>query len=112
MGKFHIWFYIIIAVLIALAANSIATIWAGKESKFTIWLLALVLISPFVFITFGLVTSKIGLVVSSGTIDSLLTVSTILVGLFIFREWTNISVFQLTGLGFTVLGIILMHIHK
>lgn len=112
MSKLHIWIYIIIAVLIALAANSIATVWAGKDSKFTIWLLALVLISPLVFITFGLVTSKVGLVVSSGTIDSLLTVSTILVGLFIFREWSSISMYQLTGIGFTIVGIILMHIHK
>lgn len=112
MSKFHIWILIIIAVVVALAANSIATIWAGKESKFTLWLLALILISPLVFVTFGLVTSKIGLFVSAGTIDSLLTISTILVGLFVFREWSTISTYQLIGVGFTVAGVVLMHIHK
>lgn len=112
MGKFQIWLYIIGAIFIAVTANSISTIWAGKENKFTIWLLMLILISPFVFISFGLVTSKIGLALTSGTIDSLLTVSTILVGLFIFKEWGTLNLYQYSGMALAVLGIILMQFHK
>jgi multidrug transporter EmrE-like cation transporter len=112
MDRLHAWFYIIVAVLIALAANSISTIWAGKENKFTIWLLLLLIISPLVFITFGIATSKIGLVISSGTIDALLTISTILVGLFIFNEWNTLSIYQYIGVAFSVAGIILMQFHK
>src|SRR3989344_7075312 len=99
MSKFYIWFYIIIAVAIALLANSTSAIWAGKENKFTSpWFLALLVISPFVFITFGLVTSKLGLAISSATIDSLLTASTILVGLFLFGELNSLSWYQYTGM--------------
>ncbi|MEK7668997.1 MAG: hypothetical protein AAB350_00180 [Patescibacteria group bacterium] len=112
MGKFQIWFYVISAVLIALAANSISAIWASKENKLTIWLLLVVIISPFVFITFGLATTKLGLAVSSATVDSLLTISTILVGLFLFHEWSNVSLYQYFGMTLALLGIVLMQFHK
>lgn len=111
MSKLHIWSYIIIAVLVAVAANSVATVWAGKDSKFTIWLLFLLILSPLVFICFGLVTSKIGLAIGSGTIDSLLTVTTILVGLVVFREWGSLSMYQYIGVGLTIGGVVLMHIN-
>jgi len=113
MSKLQIWMYVIGAVIVAVLANSISTIWASKDSKFTsIWFVLLLIISPFVFITFGLVTSKLGLSVSSATIDSLLTITTILVGLFIFHEWSNFSMYQLTGILLTISGIGLMQFSK
>lgn len=113
MTKIEIWTYIIIAVLVALGANSISAIWASKASKFNVWLIALLIISPLVFITFGLVTKKLGLALTSGTIDSLLTVSTILVGLIFFKEWKTLSFYQYFGTFFAVLGIILIQFgHK
>ena len=112
MSKFQIWLYIISAVLIALAANSISAIWAGKENKFTLWLVALIIISPLVFISFGLVTSKLGLTVSAATVDALLVITTIIVGLFLFNEWSSISLYQYFGVAFALLGIILMQFHK
>ena len=85
MAFFRTWSYIIGAVLVALLANSISAVWAGKSDKFsTIWFLALLVISPLVFITFGLVTSKLGLSMTSAIVDSLLTIGTILIGLFFF----------------------------
>lgn len=102
------WFYVIGAVSVAVLANSISAIWASKESKFTIWLLPLIIISPIVFITFGLVTSKLGLTISAGTIDSLLVISTILVGLFLFNEWNTMSPYQYVGISLAVAGIIFM----
>ncbi len=113
MSKFQIWFYIIGAVVVAVSANSISAIWASKENKFaTVWFLLLLIVSPLVFITFGLVTNKLGLAVTSGTVDSLLTVSTIAVGLFLFKEWGSVSLYQYVGMAFAVMGIILMQIHK
>lgn len=113
MSKLQIWFYTVSAVFIAVVANAVSAVWAGKENKFTsIWFLVMILISPLVFITFGLVTSKLGLSISSATIDSLLTVATILVGLFIFHELDKISLYQYVGMAFTILGIILMQIDK
>lgn len=112
MDKLPIWLCVVIAVVVALAANSLSTVWASKDDKFTIWLVLLVLLSPFVFITFGLVTSRLGLALTSGTVDSLLTIGTIIVGLLIFREWDQISVYQYVGITFAVTGIILMQFHK
>lgn len=97
----------------ALSANSISAVWASKEEKFsTIWFLALLIVSPLVFITFGLVTSKLGLSMTSAIVDSLLTISTILVGLFIFGEWSNVSMYQLVGILLSISGIVLMQLHN
>lgn len=113
MGKFITWFYIIVAVFVALAANSISTIWAAKENKFfSPWFFAVILISPIVFITFGLVTTRLGLAASSATVDVLLTLTTILVGLIFFHELGNMSYYQFLGIGLAVTGIILLQIHK
>ena len=110
--KLQLWLYILGAVMLALAANSLSVIWASKDQKFTPWLLAVVIISPFVFLSFGLVASKIGLAMSSATVDALLTVSTILVGLFLFHERDSLSLYQFGGMVLAVLGIILMQFSK
>ena len=113
MPFFRTWFYILGAVLVALIANSISAVWASKDDKFsTIWFLVLLIISPVVFITFGLVTSRLGLSMTSAIADSLLTISTILVGLFIFGEWNSISMYQIIGILFSVSGIVLMQLHS
>lgn len=108
MKNIPIWVYIVISVLIAVTANSVSAIWAKGDDKFTLWLLAVILISPFVFITYGLTTSKLGITISSGVIDSLLTISTIAVGLFIFHEWNKISLLQYLGIVFALSGVFLM----
>ena len=100
--------YIVIAVAVALSANSLSAIWAKQDSKLSIWLLAVVLISPFVFITYGLVTARIGVAVASGTVDALLTISTIMVGLILFKEWDKLSGFQYAGIALSLAGIVLM----
>ena len=113
MSRLQIWFYVIGAVVIAITANSISAIWASKENKFTsIWFLLLIIISPLVFITFGFVTSKLGLAISSATIDILLTVGTIFVGLFLFNEWESLSLYQYIGISLAVGGVILMQFNK
>lgn len=113
MDRFSDWFYVIIAVMVALGANSIAAIWASKEDKFSSpWFWVLIVVSPLVFITFGLVTSRLGLSLSAGTVDILLSIATILVGLFIFREIGSVTTLQLVGMGLAVLGIVFMHIQK
>ena len=110
MEKFMTWVYIAVAVAIALGANTISTIWAKGDTTFSIWLLALVIISPVVFITFGLVTARTGLVVSSGTIDSLLTITTMTLALVAFREWSMLSPCKIAGIVCTVSGIVLLHV--
>jgi ABC-type multidrug transport system permease subunit len=76
MKNFAIWVYILGAVTIAVAANSLSTIWAKEEDKLSSWLLVVILVSPFVYISFGLIASKVGLSIASGVVDSLLTITT------------------------------------
>ncbi len=108
MKNLPVWLLIMVAVSVALLANFISTNWAKGDDKFTLWLVALLLISPIVFITFGLVTARLGLTVTSGTIDSLLTVSSILLGLIVFQEWQKVSALQCVGLGMALVGVYLM----
>lgn len=100
--------YIIIAVGVALLANSISAVWAKQDSRYSLWLVAVILISPLVFITYGLVTSRVGLSIAAGTVDSLLTISTIAVGLFVFHEWDKLIGLQYLGIVLAMAGIFLM----
>jgi hypothetical protein len=109
MDKLYTWLLIVLAVAIALGANAISTVWAKADDRFSIWLLALIVVSPIVFITFGLVTARTGLVVSAGTIDSLLTITTIALALFVFHEWQTVTSYQLMGVVCTIAGIFLLH---
>ena len=106
--KFETWLYVIAGVGIALFANYLAALWASKDNKFSLLLLAVLFVSPFVFISFGLVTAKIGVAIGSGTLDALLTISTIVLGLVVFHEWSKISYFQYGGLALVLAGIILL----
>ena len=100
--------YILIAVVVAVSANSISAIWAKQDSKFSVWLWAVILVSPLVFITYGLVTSRIGVALASSVIDSLLVVGTIAVGLILFKEWDKILGLQYVGMAFALLGVLLI----
>ena len=57
-----------------------------------------------------LVTARTGLVVSSGTIDSLLTITTMALALVAFREWSMLSPYKIAGIVCTVSGIVLLHV--
>ena len=100
--------YILVAVGIAVSANSISAVWAKQENRLSPWLLAVILVSPLVFITYGLVTSKIGVALASSVIDSLMIVGSIIVGLFLFKEWDKIIGLQYLGMGLAVLGVLLI----
>lgn len=108
MKNHLIWLYIITAVAVALLASTVSAIWARGESKISLWLFAVIIISPIVYIVFGLITTKLGVAISAGSIDSLLTVCTIVVGLAFFKEWDKVSWLQFLGMGFALCGIFLM----
>ena len=110
MERVEVWLYIIGAVAVALLGNYLAATWASRDEKFSLLFVAVLLVSPFVFITFGLVTSRLGVAIGSGTIDALLTVSTVLLGLALFGEWSKLSLYQYLGLLLVIAGIILMQI--
>ena len=106
--KSQLLFLVILAVGIALLANYLAATWATRDNKWSLLLLAIVVLSPFVFITFGLVTERIGVALGSGTIDSLLTISTVMLGLLAFGEWNKLSTYQYLGLLLVLTGLIII----
>ncbi|TSC85926.1 MAG: hypothetical protein G01um10148_834 [Parcubacteria group bacterium Gr01-1014_8] len=108
MERLGAWLFVVLAVAVALLGNYLGATWASKDDKFSLLLLAVIAVSPFVFITFGLVTSRLGVAIGSGTIDALLTVCTIIMGLFLFQEWSKISVFQYFGLALVLSGIVFL----
>lgn len=110
IGKMETLLYVFVAVSVALFANYLAALWGSSNNFWSFLLLAVVLVSPFVFITFGIVTSRIGVAIGSGTIDSLLTVSTMLVGLLIFGEWNKLSSLQYVGLMLVLIGLIIIQL--
>lgn len=104
-----LWFFAIIgAVAIAALADSVSTLWAKGENKFSIYLFLIFILGPLVFISFGYVTSKVGLAITSGVVNSLLVLTSMSIGLFIFQEWNKLSTFQYIGMLFALIGIILM----
>lgn len=108
--KIYIWALIIVAVAVAVLGNSVSSVWASQENRINIWLIPLLVVSPLVFLTFGMVTAKLGgLAVTSATIDILLTVCTVAVGLIVFNEWSSVSTQQYIGIFFALLGVILIH---
>lgn len=95
-------------VALASSADTIATIWARQEKVLSYWLLLLLILSPAVFISFGQIAHKTGLSIASATANTLLVLSTILVGLVFFGEWRSISLMQYVGMTLSILGIVLM----
>jgi multidrug transporter EmrE-like cation transporter len=108
MGSLHTWFYVALAVGVATLGNSVSSLWATGESKLSVWLWATLAISPFVFLSFGLVVSKVGVAVAAGTVDALLTLVTMMAGTVLFREWHRLSAVQYVGMVLALAGIVLM----
>src|SRR5262249_27706153 len=102
------WGYMAAAVALAALGNYISSIWAADANKMSWTFAALLVVSPLVFITFGLVSRRLGLAIAAGTVDALITVSTVLIGLIFLKEWQRVSLVQYIGLGFAVVGIVLM----
>lgn len=102
------WLQIFGTVAVAALADSVSTLWAKGEDKFSIYLFYIFFLGPLVFISFGLVTAKVGLAITSGLVNSLLVVTSILIGLFLFNEWNKISIIQYIGLVSALIGIVLM----
>lgn len=108
MEKLRTTIYILVTVAIAVTGNAIAAHWGQQENLLSPWLIAVLLISPIVFITFGIISSKVGLAVASGVSVSLTTMTTMLIGLVFFNEWSRLSSMQYLGMVLVLAGISLM----
>ncbi len=64
-----------------------------------------ILIAPCVFFAFGYAGNKYGLSIASCITNSLVVIGPILVGLFLFSEWKNMTWQVYLGMAFVVIGI-------
>ena len=62
-------------------------------------------LSPLVFITFGRVTAQTGLASGSAIVDSLLTVTTVVIGLVVMQEWRKLSMDNFLGILLVLIGV-------
>jgi maltodextrin utilization protein YvdJ len=108
LASVRTWAFIVGAVIVAALGNAVSTIWANQENKVSVWLFAMLIISPAVFISFGLTASRTGLAVAAGAVDLSLTLVTIVIGLIGFNEWSKISPVQYLGIGLATAGIALL----
>lgn len=106
--------YVILAVAVAATTNAVSAKWGEQVSTTwnTPWLWLMLALSPFVFITFGLASGRMGLALGSANVDSLLTVVTIMIGLIVFREWRALSMYQYIGVGLIIVGIVFTQIPR
>lgn len=102
------WLLVLGAVALAALADSVSAIWAREDNKLTLPLAFLLILGPLVFMTFGLVTTRVGLAITSGVVNTLLVVTSMGIGLFFFGEWSKLSSLQYLGMAFAVVGIALM----
>ena len=112
MSPLTLWAVIIGNIALALTANALSTIWASRAGPGWPLLGVLLVISPLIFISFGLVSARLGLAVGSAVIDSALTISSIILGLILFGGWREVSMMQYSGISLAVVGIILMQLGK
>lgn len=109
MSPLLLWSLIVTNLVLAVSANAISTQWAASGMRVSPQLVVLALISPAVFVTFGIVASRTGLAVGSAIIDSLLTVGSVLVGLIVFGEWRDLSLTKGAGLLMAIIGIAVLN---
>jgi hypothetical protein len=106
------WFLIAGNVALALTANAVATVWASRGGQINLLFVTLLVVSPIVFLSFGMVSARTGLAVGAAVIDSALTISSILLGLVVFGGWRDLSMAQYGGMALAVAGIMLMQVGK
>ncbi len=108
------WISTLAAVAFAIFGNLIGQRWASNVNEhgwYNAWLFALLVVSPLVFITFGVVTQQGGgLSTASGKIDGMLIIGTVLVGIIFQRDYQNMSGTQLIGLCMGIASVVMLHI--
>ena len=99
------------SAVLACAALSTITDTLGTtwwEQKKLWMLLAIVGLSPLVFLAFGYVGSQFGLAKASSLTNTLVVIGPILVGIIFRGELRQLSAVEITGIAMAVAGIVLL----
>ena len=100
------WSAVLACAALSTIADTLGTTW--WEQKKLWMLLAIVGLSPLVFLTFGYVGSQFGLAKASSLTNTLVVIGPILVGIFLRGELRQLSAVEVAGMALAVAGIILL----
>lgn len=101
-----VWCMVLLSVLMSTAADTTSTYFWEQQS--IVRFVAVVLLSPCAFFSFGYVGSKFGLSVASSLTNSLIVLGPILVGLIARGEWKRVNTAQCLGMSCIIIGITLI----
>ena len=100
------WSAVFACAVLSTLADTLGTVW--WEQKKTWVLLAILGLSPLVFLAFGYVGSHFGLAKASSLTNTLVVIGPILVGILVRGELRQLSLVELAGMALAVSGIALL----
>jgi drug/metabolite transporter (DMT)-like permease len=101
-----LWILTICSVGFFILCDSLITNWAKNSS--TASLVAVIVLSPVAYIFFGMVSGRANLAVGGAMVNLILVLAAVLVGFFYFKE--RLSALQWTGIGFGLIGILILSV--
>ena len=100
------WSAVLACAALSTLADTLGTVW--WEQKKTWILLAVLGLSPLVFLAFGYVGSHFGLAKASSLTNTLVVIGPIVVGIALRGELRQLTAVELVGMGLAVAGIALL----
>jgi len=100
------WTFVIACAALSTLFDTLGTVWWEQRRM---WMLVAVLgLSPLVFLAFGYVGSHFGLAKASSLTNTLVVIGPILFGVLFRGELRQLSVVQVAGMALALVGIILL----
>ena len=103
---FSPWSAVLACAALSTVTDTLGTTW--WEQKKLWMLLAILGLSPLVFLAFGYVGSQFGLAKASSLTNTLVVIGPIVVGIFLRGELRQLSAVEVAGMALAVAGIILL----
>ena len=104
------WTAVLVCTLLSTLTDTLGTIW--WERKQTSLLIATILLSPLVFLSFGYIGSHFGLARASSLTNTLIVAGPILIGITFRHELRQLALPQIIGMGFILVGITLLAVFR
>ena len=104
------WIAVLVCTLLSTLTDTLGTIW--WERKQTSVLIATILLSPLVFLSFGYIGSHFGLARASSLTNTLIVAGPILIGITFRHELRQLALPQIIGMGFILVGITLLAVFR
>ena len=100
------WSAVLACAALSTITDTLGTVWWEQKKPWV--LLAILGLSPLVFLAFGYVGSHFGLAKASSLTNTLVVIGPILVGILFRGELRQLSPVELLGMGLAVAGIALL----